>query len=995
MRGGLDRLQREIDTLTYNARSVLNGLIHSVLRASGQNFKFIRLGHELSLDRVGIYRVYEFYRQWEAANFSQDLFTEILAECDMVPVKNSAGEMISSATTPALIVHSKILHMNPSNVGRINEDSYWLGLIQNNNTPKLLANSAPIPVNLRTPVFDPNLSTTHYNQQETFLLPSAYYMLDLYGFENDHINHYLNGMSWTIRTDSYASIECQRIMFGGTNPLDTKKTYARRVGTEANLYTTVWGYNTHARGPFGTAGGNGSIVPESVTTGVAIGEALQATANYAGAFGGQRNTAAGLATGVLGGYQNFSVAQYSGVLAGVNNVTGGATYAFKFPTVSSTLSDMTFFDKVTGAPCVVAEGSATAGGITLLIKGNVENKFNANDTLTLHSFTRTTGNKTGIHASALEGDSYKSMQVSITSVGFVPITASGNAFAGNTVIQVSVPVYPGENIDGGYLTLIRRQSSDNDLGYSSAVMGLGNIASGYGQTVVGNYNEAVDDTVFLVGHGTSDYLRANAIEVFSDPGLGIILNGDRFYIDGNKTGGGYEATTYIQGTRLAINSQGIFEYGTHAISTIQDGSIYSAVGAEKTIGMSLQYNAMCGVDIFSRGKYILIENAGRISHALSGYDIGIKTSGRFIATSQNGTIISSLNSYIAMYSYLDLSLQWNRDLVLIGDTFGALTATDSQFGHRSRYIQDFTESRSTRDMRGIARAGFYDLINPAANNTFVNNIFANSIVGSRLIDRALMLNVSGNADSLGFVSWKMIFPVIHNLTGKIPNPAIEYDEIDAMGNVSQGTKNRGTEKLAFLSDVGAARGTWTKIKPEEMFSKVLWLQNAEGSYTDEEALKSAWQLAEPDVGIDLVIPLNRYLDNIKMYDTGTIKMFDFAVNIWEMLKGHSGDDLESAQSIALVVGENSSYNNTFKYLDSTMTQNSGVLLAATASSATDLTSNGFRIWLDQNFLGAGNVTAQAIRIAFDKKMSKASAGLAGKKDFSTLTFQLWGVPYSI
>ena len=45
MRGGLDRLQKEMDALTYNSRSVLNALIRStVVSGSSKGFTATRVG---------------------------------------------------------------------------------------------------------------------------------------------------------------------------------------------------------------------------------------------------------------------------------------------------------------------------------------------------------------------------------------------------------------------------------------------------------------------------------------------------------------------------------------------------------------------------------------------------------------------------------------------------------------------------------------------------------------------------------------------------------------------------------------------------------------------------------------------------------------------------------------------------------------------------------------------------------------------------------------
>lgn len=137
MRGGFDRLVKEIDTLTYNARSSLNAMIRSTIAAGTSNgFKAIRVGNEILLTRIDIYKLDKFYKQWEESNYDIALVDSILLEVD---------------GRDALIKHSKILYLNNDTIGEIDNGNYWVGLIKISNNPKLISNSAPIPINIRTP----------------------------------------------------------------------------------------------------------------------------------------------------------------------------------------------------------------------------------------------------------------------------------------------------------------------------------------------------------------------------------------------------------------------------------------------------------------------------------------------------------------------------------------------------------------------------------------------------------------------------------------------------------------------------------------------------------------------------------------------------------------------------------------------------------------------------------------------------------------------------
>ena len=193
MRGGFDRLVKEIDALTYNARSAVNAMIRSTMASGTTNgYKVTRVGIDILLTRDDIYKLNKFYMQWEESNFDTSVFDDIVEETD---------------SRDALIKHSKILYLNNDTIGQVTVDSYWLGLIKVSNNPKLVSNSAPIPINIRTPIFDENMATTKYNQDETYLFPSAYYSVDLLGYSGDGFDHHMDGSSWTISADNYISIE--------------------------------------------------------------------------------------------------------------------------------------------------------------------------------------------------------------------------------------------------------------------------------------------------------------------------------------------------------------------------------------------------------------------------------------------------------------------------------------------------------------------------------------------------------------------------------------------------------------------------------------------------------------------------------------------------------------------------------------------------------------------------------------------------------------------
>lgn len=84
------------------------------------------------------------------------------------------------------------------------------------------------------------------------------------------------------------------------------------------------------------------------------------------------------------------------------------------------------------------------------------------------------------------------------------------------------------------------------------VSGYGNIASSWNQTVLGTFNKQVDDTLLIVGNGTSDKDRNNILEVFKDGRFSLHnvtftpVNTDKLAVDGRiaYSEGGLLENTY-------------------------------------------------------------------------------------------------------------------------------------------------------------------------------------------------------------------------------------------------------------------------------------------------------------------------------------------------------------------------------------------------------------------------------------------------------------------
>ena len=108
----LERLTKEIDVLTYNARSVLNALIRSVLRYGTSNgYTVTKSSVELKLTRNDIYLLYRLYNEWAGLGFGKDTFD---AACDNVrekfmPAANANPLLVADADNDELL-HAVVTH---------------------------------------------------------------------------------------------------------------------------------------------------------------------------------------------------------------------------------------------------------------------------------------------------------------------------------------------------------------------------------------------------------------------------------------------------------------------------------------------------------------------------------------------------------------------------------------------------------------------------------------------------------------------------------------------------------------------------------------------------------------------------------------------------------------------------------------------------------------------------------------------------------------------
>lgn len=759
MSDSLEKLVKEIDALTYNARSVMNALNRSVIANSSTNgFTITRAGVSLKLTRPLIYRLYRFYEEWKNNEFysgtsltdttidssGRKPFTLIKQEHDAVPLQQDDTLPPidpNGATTEALVVHSKILFLTADNSSGNND--FWLGLIQSAHNPKLITNSAPIPLNLRTPIFDENLSTTRFLSHESYLFPYAYFALDTFGYSGDVTAHQLAGLSWEIITDDYIRLISNKVSIGGMIPDAFFKTFANRVGN----YALAWGYDTTARGDYSTAGGLHTM---AVSYGsIAIGDTSIASGVYAIALG-YVNSAPGAISAVVGGTLNTSIANYSGVFVGQGNITGSPKFSWKF---NISTHDVCAIDPNTNLPIIKTVTDAINKNL-LILSGNHISEFNQNDIIRLFDFTTAISpSDTSIHFSFINGNGYPSIEATIQGITYNPIDDT-------TSITIGLPGVIYEGVDGGFLSVTYISATSQSPGTNSFATGLNNIASGESQTVVGKFNKQSSDARFIVGTGTGDGTsRKNSFLVGDDYISGFVTSDDNIDSD-NSFGFKLDPTRSIirRGrSKIEINDT------TSQINLYQANVV--PAGNESVM-------------LFDTGKIVIYAQK----------EVQLTSETKLTLTSLVDTIINTagiltITSGSTVTTTGVLTLNWSS-LSLNGPTFGSLPTTDKQYSH----IVSPSNPNISTTLSFIQPTGFYAVDQASPDFDSLKTIPLTDIGAQN--SKFWLLNITHDepanlTDARRYESWQLIFGRQFGaspLTGGSPNDPLDTNNIAPHGD---------------------------------------------------------------------------------------------------------------------------------------------------------------------------------------------------------------------
>ena len=550
----LHELTKQLDALTYNSRSVLNALIRSVLSAgSSDGYEVVRGGETIRLTRVDIYHLYTLYQEWNArigrngstvddegvVSFG---LPDLVAELD-TDYQSENGDTSKTPYKDAVVKHSKILYMNSDNLD--NTDDEWILLVDRSSNPKMVTNSAPIPINIRTPIYDENLSTKHFSPYETYLFPRGYYTLDAMGAYGDGMTHNAGGHKWLFDIDSVFQVKSPLSVFGVQDNKWIKqlpdnygkdKSYSLVVGDNSFVY----GANSFIAGRW-----NQTIGKYDAILG---GSGNHVYGDYASAIGGNdcnivgESSSAGGSFTIVGGDYSFAY--------GYGSSVGGHAYPFYMGVnindgaVIEPNTDCATEFTVNGCTYQLVPSSNTSNNTNESTSRNIganEIYINADDVAksgigynNIPSGDRTimdyldfkVGDSVYLYRFQPSGsgndNTYPiSNYLDAKVTGITRHMNSSRTQVYGYIVTLDKSVYPSHNLGTSSGLVIRNNANYyNSVGSDgvpvdgtvnletrfSASIGIRTIAAGQGQVVVGAQNRELLRPNFIVGIGRTDYI---------------------------------------------------------------------------------------------------------------------------------------------------------------------------------------------------------------------------------------------------------------------------------------------------------------------------------------------------------------------------------------------------------------------------------------------------------------------------------------------------------
>lgn len=735
------KLTKQIDALTYNSRAVLNALVRScVASGSSSGYTVKRYGKELTLNRADIYRLYDFYQTWANGSAGYEPFTSDPDEFADIVAKADAKWKGDSLVKNAIITHSKIMYLVSTNVNNDSGD-YWLGLIRDASSPKLITNSAPIPLNLRTPLYDADLSTKSFSQYETYLFPAGYNKISITGMPGDNEDHVGGGKSWVWDIDEKFEVTAPRIRFGYYTD-----TVRRLQNYGSTKYSMSFGYDTYALGERSVAMGGINNISAYVNSGTVGGNALLATGSNSFIGGGTGNITVGDST-FASGVNTDAVARAS-FAANLSTIAGDYAYDFTIEEpedAGTTTTDCEAIKDTTTGICTTTGSteSITSGEgrntvrisyRNILASGMYDLNIAKGDVVVIYAQTRKDNGRTYAPTDT-QGYAFRPLELTVANV-----TRENENYNADYLVMLDGNIPRGETyeslwVNGGKIARARVTLRDMDYsgrllgssiripGNASTALNFNTYTPGINQTAVGQMNVGNRDAKFMVGIGSS-YVGNNAFRrngfvvaqpysymqtATQDTMVGVsdvarVDNTIRDY-DGNFIAKGAWLSNYGERAYAVGGSRGRFASYVVAnsltsmmsVHNTAPGGDFSRLRITRSGSHYISNYHDVTVCLESRAGSVVI-NAGGYINAQNAYDVLLAqgplraNEGRAVAIySENGMELRNTNEnrVLSIHNSGYISATF-KGLLLHGNTFSTLTATENS---RSFWVYHNSENR--------------------------------------------------------------------------------------------------------------------------------------------------------------------------------------------------------------------------------------------------------------------------------------------------------------
>ena len=254
-------------------------------------------------------------------------------------------------------------------------------------------------------------------------------------------------------------------------------------------------------------------------------------------------------------------------------------------------------------------------------------------------------------------------------------------------------------------------------GENSIAMGIGSIASGFSQTVVGQYNIPNTNDIFIIGNGIDDSNRANAFSVDISGDTNVKNN---LLVNNNITAGSLSATT-ISGLSFAF-SEGSY-FNTLSSTTLTANTIINLPNKDGTVAL---LDDLTG---FITGNYLPLSGGtltGEVNSIASttdfGYLIGKDNDGNILA--QIRTNGDNTEAYLELRnSGVTKSAQFNLENIVASNVAnGSRTFTFPLSSGTLARLEDITGGISGTYVSGLTSAGTGNivLLSSITNNNLIH-----------------------------------------------------------------------------------------------------------------------------------------------------------------------------------------------------------------------------------------------------------------------------------